>query len=126
LVKEATGSIAVIRIITANGCKVQNVKVVITNKSLLKNALDLAIKMGSVGSVLRTRNIRLRSSNRVEEDLLQSVAVGCRGHSGSVAGAGALSFEEIAVALVQLELEGGGLVEGPAGDAVDAGSDGQP
>jgi len=126
LVKEATGSIAVTRIVTANGYKVQNVKVVITNNGLLKNVLDLAIEVGSVGSVLRTRGVSLRSSNRVEEDLLQAVAIGCRSNSGSVPDAGALSFEEIAVALVQLELEGGGLVEGPAGDAVDAGGDGQP
>ena len=126
MVKEATGSIAVARIVAANGHKVQNVKVVIANNSLLKNVLDLAIKMRSVGGVLRTRGVSLRSSNRVEEDLLQSVAVGCSGHSGSVPGARALSFEEVAVALVQLELEGSGLVEGPAGDAVDAGGDGQP
>lgn len=126
MVEEAAGSIAVARGVTAYRHQVQDIVVVITDKSLLKNTLDLAIKMRSVCGVLRTRDIRPRSSNRVEEDLLQSVAIGCSGHSGSVAGAGALSFEKIAVALVQLELEGGGLVEGPAGDAVDAGGDGQP
>lgn len=126
LIEEATGRVAISRGASSDRHEIQNVIVVIADKGLLCNTLDLAIKVRCVGSVLRTRDVRLRSSNRVEEDLLQSIAVGCRSHGGSIAGALALGFQEEAIALVELEPEGGGLVEGPAGDAVEARRDGQP
>lgn len=126
LVEEATGQITIARTSSTNGNQVENVEVVTAHNSLLCNTIDLAVEVRRIGSVLCTRDVRLRSSDRVEEDLLQSVAIGCRSNSGSVASALTLGFEKVAVVLVQLELEGGGLVEGPAGDTVDAGSDGEP
>jgi hypothetical protein len=93
LIKEATSRVAVIGEGTANSYKVENVVVIIADNSLLSNAFNFAVKMGSVGGVLQTRNVSLRPSNWVEEDLLQSVVVTCSSDSGSVAGAHALGFE---------------------------------
>ena len=126
LIEEAAGQIAIARTPSTDGNQVENVEVITAHNGLLCNTVDLAVEVRRIGSVLCTRDVGLRSSDRVEKDLLQSVAIGCRSNSGSVASALTLGFEKVAVVLVQLELEGGGLVEGPAGDTVDAGSDGEP
>jgi hypothetical protein len=92
-IEEAASRVAVIGEGTTDCYKVENVVVVIADDSLLSNAFNFAVKMGSVGGVLQTRNVSLRPSNWVEEDLLQSVVVTCSSDSGSVAGAHALGFE---------------------------------
>jgi hypothetical protein len=82
--------------------------------------------MRSIGSVLQARNISLRASNWVEEDLLQTVVVACSANSGSIAGALALGLEEITIDRVQTELESGTLIKCPTGDTVGSGSDRKP
>jgi hypothetical protein len=93
---------------------------------LLRDTLNLAVKMRSIGSVLKARNISLRASDWVEEDLLQAVVVACRANSGGIASALALGLEEIAIDRVQTELESGALIECPTGDAVGSRSDRKP
>jgi hypothetical protein len=93
---------------------------------LLRDTLNLAVKMRSIGSVLQARNISLRASNRVEEDLLEAVVVACSADSGSIAGALALGFEEVTIDRVQTEFESGALIKCPTGDTVGSRADRKP
>lgn len=54
------------------------------------------------------------------------LAVDTLADSGCVADACTLAFEKIASGRVEGEIEGGGAVEGPAGDTVGSRGDGQP